>query len=368
MKKKFLSILITALVCISIVGCGKSTDKSTQTENKTQQTENQKKASKNSHYKYSEMGFEYDIPEAWVGKEEIGPACVIPGKFGVAYIVGQIPYEFVPADHLKKLKELSKSAKTEEEQKKLYEEYKKKAKEFFTIIVLDKSKEKDGPKEDKERKEKVFSQYQHRDKVAEKDSLECYILYNDKYNEDGLSEEEKKEFKEAIKGIDEVKKSIKLFNPIDKEAKMMKHKNIEFKTKTLDGKEIDSNIFKDNKLTMVNIWATYCGPCIAEMQDLQKLYEEVKNENINLVGIVSDTYDDDENQALAKKILDKKGAKFTNIVPDEKLLNGFLKDIPGVPTTVFVDSKGNIIGKPIVGGNSKETYKKEIQERLNTLK
>ncbi|MCY6355689.1 TlpA disulfide reductase family protein [Clostridium sp. ZS2-4] len=368
MKKKFLAMIITALVCVSIVGCGKSTDKSAQAENKTQQTESKKDVLKDNHYKYKEMGLEYTVPEAWVEKEGIGPACVVGGKFGVAYIVGEIPYEFVPAEFIKKIEAKAKNAKTEEEQKKLFEEYQTKAKEIFTILVLDKNKEKNGPKEDKETKEKVFSKYQHKDKVAEKDSLECYILYNDKYDENGLSDEEKKEFKEALKGIDELKKNIKLFTPIDKDAEMMKHKNIEFKTKALDGKEADSSIFKDNKLTMVNIWATFCEPCIAEMPDLQKLYEEVKKENINILGIVADTSDDEENQELAKRIVKEKGVAYTNIIPDEKLQNGFLKDVSGVPTTIFVDSKGNIIGKPIVGSRGKEEYKKEIQERLKTLK
>lgn len=64
MKKKFLAILITALVCVSIVGCGKSTDKSAQAENKTQQTESKKDVSKDNHYKYKEMGLEYTVPEA----------------------------------------------------------------------------------------------------------------------------------------------------------------------------------------------------------------------------------------------------------------------------------------------------------------
>lgn len=368
MKKKYLAIIMAVAVCISIVGCGKSTDKSAQTANKTQQTESKKKASKDSHYKYSEMGLEYDIPEAWIGNEGIGPICIAPGKFGESYIVGEIPYGFAPAEFTNKMQYKAKNAKTEEEQKKIFEEYQTKAKEIFTILVLDKSKEKNGPKEDKEQKEKVFSEYQHKDKVAEKDSLECYLLYNDKYDENGLTEEEKKEFKEAIKGIDEVKKSIKLFKPIDREAEMMKHKNIEFKTKALDGKEIDSSIFKDNKLTMVNVWATFCGPCIAEMPDIQKLYEEVNKDNINILGVVSDTTDDEENQELAKRIVKEKGVAYTNIIPDEKLQNGFLKDVSGVPTTIFVDSKGNIIGKPIVGSRSKEEYKKEIQERLKSLK
>lgn len=234
-------------------------------------------------------------------------------------------------------------------------------------MVLDKTKEKNGPIEDIKRKEKVFKEYKYKEKVAEIDNLECYILYNDKYDESGLSEEERKEFKEVRESIDELKKNIKLFTPIDISKKISENKTIEFETKTIDGKKIDSSIFEDYELTMVNIWATFCGPCIAEMPDIQNLYDEVKNKNINVVGIISDI-PDDENEELAKQILDKKDVKFANIVPDEKLNKGILKDISGVPTTIFVDSEGNMVGEPIVGSRSKEEYKKKIEKILENLK
>ncbi|WP_168198250.1 TlpA family protein disulfide reductase [Crassaminicella thermophila] len=369
MKKKSLVILMAVVVSILTVACDKSVDNiaNTQNKNKIQQTESNDEVLKGKKMRFDELGLEYYIPEVWAEKGGISPVCVVPGKYGVDYIVAQIPYEFVPTEFIRELTEEAQNAKTEEGQTKIFEKYQNKAKDFFNIIVLDKSKEKNGPKENIERKEKVFLQYKYHEKVAEKDNLECYLLYNDEYDESGLSEEEKKEFKEVREGIEEFKKNIKLFTPIDPSEKMAGYQNIEFKTKTIDGKEIDSSIFKDYELTMVNIWATYCGPCIEEMPDIQMLYDEVKEENINVIGIVFDT-PDEENEALAKEILEKKGAKFVNIIPDEKLIEGVLKDISGVPTTIFVDKKGNTVGKTIVGSRSKEEYKKEIYERLESLK
>ena len=46
-----------------------------------------------------------------------------------------------------------------------------------------------------------------------------------------------------------------------------------FKTKNLYGKKINSDIFKNNKITMVNIFTTWCNPCIEEMPDIAKLYK-----------------------------------------------------------------------------------------------
>ena len=353
MKKICLAIFMIIALSASIVGCGKS--------------EQNDESSKGKKMKFEEMGLEYYEPQVWAEKEGVSPACVAGGKYGESYIVGEIPYEFLSAEVVKEIMKDSENAKTEEDQKKLLEKYQEKSKIFFNIMVLDKNKEKNGPNEDIERKEKVFSEYKYKEKVAEIDNLECYILYNDKYDESGLSDEEKKEFKEVRESIDEFKKNIKVFTPIDMSKKLAENKIIEFQTKTIDGKKIDSSMFQDYKLTMVNIWATFCGPCIAEMPDIQKFYDEMKNENINVMGIISDT-PDDENELLAKQILDKKGAKYINIIPDEKLTKGILKDVSGVPTTIFVDNKGNMVGEPIIGSRSKEEYKKEIDKILEKLK
>lgn len=364
MKKIYLAIFMIIALCISIVGCGKTVD--TSKENQIQE-EQKDESSEGKNMKFEEMGLEYYEPQSWAKKEGVSPSCVIPGKYGVAYIVGEIPYEFLSTEFAKEIMKDSENAKTEEDQKKLFEKYQEKSKVFFNIMVLDKDKEKNGPNEDIERKEKVFSEYKYQEKVAETDNLECYILYNDEYDESNLSDEEKKEFKEVRESIEEFKNSIKLFTPIDMSKKLAENKIIEFQTKTIDGKKIDSSIFQDYKLTMVNIWATFCGPCIAEMPDIQKLYDEIKKENINVVGIISDT-PDEENEGLAKQILDKKGTKYMNIIPDEKLNKGILKDVSGVPTTIFVDNKGNMVGQPIVGSRSKEEYKKEIDKVLESLK
>ncbi|WFD10239.1 TlpA family protein disulfide reductase [Tepidibacter hydrothermalis] len=364
MKKIYLAIFMIIALCASIVGCGKTEDNS---EEKQTQLEQKDKSLKGKKMKFEEMGLEYYEPQIWAEKEGVSPACVIPGKYGVAYIVGEIPYEFLSTEFVKEIMKDSENAKTEEDQKEVLKKYQEKSKIFVNLMVLDKNKEKNGPNEDIERKQKVFSEYKYKEKVAEIDNLECYILYNDEYDESNLSDEEKKEFKEVRENIEEFKNSIRLFTPIDIDKKIAENKTVEFETKTIDGKKINSNIFKDNKLTMVNVWATFCGPCIGEMPDIQKLYDEIKKENINVVGIISDT-PDDENEVLAKQILDKKGVKFVNIIPDEKLNKGILKDISGVPTTIFVDSEGNIVGQPIIGSRSKEEYKKEINKRLGSLK
>jgi len=143
-------------------------------------------------------------------------------------------------------------------------------------------------------------------------------------------------------------------------------KPIEFNSKTLEGKEIDSSILKESNITMINIWATFCEPCIKEMPDIQQLYEEVKEDKVNIIGIISDT-PHSENEELAKQIISAKDVKYINIIPDDNIINNLFEDISAVPTTIFVDSEGNIVGDFIVGTRSKEEYKKEIEDRLKSM-
>lgn len=137
-----------------------------------------------------------------------------------------------------------------------------------------------------------------------------------------------------------------------------------FQAKDINGSDVDNTIFEGKKLTMVNIWGTFCPPCVYEMPELQKLSEEMKDQGVAVVGIIGDT-PDAENEEAARAIIAEKGVKFTNIVPDEAIINGLLISIQAFPTSVFVDGEGNIVGAPVVGAHSMEEYKEIIQGMLS---
>lgn len=123
-----------------------------------------------------------------------------------------------------------------------------------------------------------------------------------------------------------------------------------FTGKTIDGDSISEDIFKENDFTVVNFWATWCGPCVKELPALQKISEEYKDKKVALVGIV---YDGQESGAtdVAKKILSEKKVKYRNVIVDTKsdLIAYMGHNIVGVPTTLVVNKKGEIIGEQIVG-------------------
>ena len=136
----------------------------------------------------------------------------------------------------------------------------------------------------------------------------------------------------------------------------------EFKAKTVTGEDISSDVFKDNKLTVVNVWGSWCGPCVAEIPELQKLYENMKDKGVNVVGLAQDAGTDMD---AVKDILDKNKVTYQNVVP-EGAVTDFVMSIQAFPSTFLVDSEGNIVEK-IQGGRDLESFTKAVEDALNKM-
>ena len=97
---------------------------------------------------------------------------------------------------------------------------------------------------------------------------------------------------------------------------------------------------------MVNIWASWCGPCIRELPELQAISERLKERGCSVIGLL---YDGDDAAALetAKKLMTDNGVSYLVILPPENVDSLF--PLEAFPTTYFVDSDGKIISEPIVG-------------------
>ena len=141
-----------------------------------------------------------------------------------------------------------------------------------------------------------------------------------------------------------------------------------FSTTDLEGNTLDQSILADYDLTMVNVWATFCGPCINEMPDLGELAAEYADKGVQIIGLVSDTMDSDgtisDSQVeTAKEIVAETGADYRHLLPSDDLL-GILSQIYAVPTTFFVDSEGVQVGDAIVSAQSKEKWIETIDGML----
>ena len=139
----------------------------------------------------------------------------------------------------------------------------------------------------------------------------------------------------------------------------------EFQTVDLNGNEVTNEVFANSKLTMVNVWATYCGYCIDEMPDLGEISREYDKTEFQILGLVSDVTTPGE--ASAMEIVQTTGADYTHLVTNDQLSKGILQDAQAVPTTFFVDSKGNRIGAIYAGKKSKDEWKKIVEEMLENL-
>lgn len=142
----------------------------------------------------------------------------------------------------------------------------------------------------------------------------------------------------------------------------------EFTTQDINGETCTQEMFADYDLTMVNVFTTWCSPCVGEIPDLQKLYEEMEGKGVNVVGIVLDCLDSSGNMDAevvkkAKVLAERTGAKYPFLVPDGGLLNGRLAGINAVPETFFVDKEGNIVGETYSGSHTLEEWK-EIVEKV----
>ena len=130
----------------------------------------------------------------------------------------------------------------------------------------------------------------------------------------------------------------------------------EFSEVDIAGDEISSDIFADYDATIVNFWNNGCGSCIAEMPELEELYQDFKERNINLIGVGTDSGESREQLDTAREILKEKGVTYHNISPDPEgdFYKDFVADISTYPTTYIVDSEGNIVGADIVGNVKKQ--------------
>lgn len=135
----------------------------------------------------------------------------------------------------------------------------------------------------------------------------------------------------------------------------------------IDGEMIKSEEFYAEKsLTFINIWGTFCSPCIEEMPELEKLNQKYKDK-MNFLGVVSDTNATmSTNVEEAIQILDKSGVTYTNIMPNPTMEDTMNK-ISVIPTTLIVKSDGTVLGG-FVGAMSYEQWDNAVSKVLEENK
>ncbi len=142
-----------------------------------------------------------------------------------------------------------------------------------------------------------------------------------------------------------------------------------FTAQDLEGNEVTQDIFADYDVTMINIWGTFCGPCLEEMPELGEIAEEYEDKGFQIVGICSDAVDLDGNVLNdvvqeAQADIQETGADYLHILPTGEIFTDLMPRVTAVPTTIFVDQNGRQLGLAIMGANDKDGWIEVIDEKL----
>jgi thiol-disulfide isomerase/thioredoxin len=130
----------------------------------------------------------------------------------------------------------------------------------------------------------------------------------------------------------------------------------DFQLSALDGTPVTLAGSK-GKVILLNFWATWCGPCRAEIPDLVELQNKYK-ERLQIIGLVVD----DDDQVAIKKFVNKFGINYPVAVATTELRFQY-GGIPALPTSFVLDSEGRVVQKH-EGLRDPVLYETEIRSLL----
>ena len=138
-----------------------------------------------------------------------------------------------------------------------------------------------------------------------------------------------------------------LFEPVNTDAEYI-DKVVEFESVDLDGNVVKSaDLFKDNKITMINIWGTWCINCMNEMSQLAEIHKRMQEKGCGIVGVEYERDSMNEMADQARMALADNGVTYPNVwMPKD---NPIFEKVNSYPFSLFVDSKGKILTYPING-------------------
>jgi len=128
-----------------------------------------------------------------------------------------------------------------------------------------------------------------------------------------------------------------------------------------DMKNLDGSTFKvtdrKGKVLLLNMWATWCGPCRGEMPSLVKMQDEHRDKGFEIIGLNTD--DGDTKEMIDEFAVEMK-LNYTLVWADTAMQNGLLKisNFNGIPQSFIIDRDGNLRGV-FRGGGRPEVKKME---------
>jgi peroxiredoxin len=112
----------------------------------------------------------------------------------------------------------------------------------------------------------------------------------------------------------------------------------DFTLNDICGKKVTLSQFR-GKVVILNFWSIWCGPCLAEMPSLNKLYLEFKDKGLIVIAVAEDPA-----EKPVKSYIQEKGLAFPILMDKERKVY-FKYSLFGIPVTFLIDKKGVIIEK-----------------------
>ena len=124
-------------------------------------------------------------------------------------------------------------------------------------------------------------------------------------------------------------------------------KQLQFETVDIDGNPVSSDaLFAQHEITMLNLWATWCSPCVGELSELNEVNEKLGQMDGAVVGLLNDDKSP-ENIETAKRFLSENNVQYLNILAPNNM-NDVIRQ-SSFPMTVFVNREGVIVGRTLLG-------------------
>lgn len=111
------------------------------------------------------------------------------------------------------------------------------------------------------------------------------------------------------------------------------------------------------QVVLINLWASWCGPCREETPGLVRLYREMGSKGVEIVGLSLDVGGRDKVRAFAQRF----AVPYPIVFPE--LMSQLADTVEGVPTTILVDKEGRV-AKTYVGAAEREVFASDVNALL----
>jgi thiol-disulfide isomerase/thioredoxin len=115
------------------------------------------------------------------------------------------------------------------------------------------------------------------------------------------------------------------------------------------------------KVVLLNIWATWCGPCRREIPDLIQVSTEMASKGVVVVGVSVD--DNDDRVRTVKNFVEKNRIPYVNVIDNDNKDIARAYGVQSIPMTLIIDRQGKIVEK-IMGARSKDVFMQALARVL----